>query len=117
MGGESLEIRSDILEKVTSAEAADVTPQLSRIYLQLVNAPARFWERENVLRFTDRADDTQTVTTAWAQLAAHVKAPPEVIRKALEWLHNQEVVTYSVLRNDCEIVLSFEGLSNPGRGR
>src|SRR4051812_28006264 len=117
MGKEGLEIRSDILTKVTSEEAAEVTPHLSRIYLRLVNAPAQYWERENVLRFTGNVEGGRTVSTAWAQLVARVQVPPDVARKALEWLHDQGIIIFSASQNGREIILTFEGISNPGRGR
>lgn len=110
MGNKRLEIRSDILKKVTSEEGAQITPYLSMIYMRLTQAPTEYWERENVMRFTERAEDEQTVTTAWAQLTALVRVSPDVVRKALEWLNDQGVVIYSTSRNEREIILTFEGL-------
>jgi hypothetical protein len=110
MGNERLEIRSDILKKISSNEASRVTPYLSMIYLRLVRAPPQFWEQKNILRFTEKGLDKQTVTTAWAQLVALVKVSPSIARKALGWLHDQGVITYSTSSNEREIIISFEGL-------
>ena len=117
MGSKKLEIRSDILEKVTSAEAADVTPLLSMIYLRLVNAPAQYWEGENVLRFAGRAEGGRMVTTAWEQIAQLATVSPEVARTALAWLNDNGVVSLTTSRAGQEIVISFEGVSNWGRLR
>src|SRR5918912_336761 len=40
-----------VVAAITSAEADEVTPLMSKIYLRLVNAPTQYWEREGVLRF------------------------------------------------------------------
>jgi hypothetical protein len=110
MGNERLEIRSDILKIISSNEASRVTPFLSMIYLRLVRAPPQFWEQSNTLRFSEKREDSQRVTTAWAQLTALVKVSPGTARKALRWLHDQGVISYSTSNNEREIILSFEGI-------
>ena len=110
MSGGRLEIRSDILEKVTSAEATRVTPYLSMIYLRLVQAPPQFRVQKDVLRFTAAVKDGKTVMTAWAQICALLKVSQGIAKKALEWLHDQKIITYSSSPNGREIIISFEGL-------
>jgi hypothetical protein len=117
VGSKKLEIRSDILEKVTSEEEADVTPFLNMIYLRLVNAPVQYWEGKNVLSFAGRAEDGRTVTTAWEQLAQLATVSPEVVRTALAWLNDNEVISLTTSQEGQEIVISFEGISNYGRLR
>ena len=41
----------DILMAITSPEADQITPLMSKIYLRLTAAPAQHWERDGVLRF------------------------------------------------------------------
>lgn len=109
MGHERLEIRRDILKKVSSAEGVRVTPKLSAVYLRLVRAPPHLWERDNVLRLTTVSQGGQTVT-AWAQLIALVKVSPKIARKTLSWLNQQELIKYSSTEDGREIIISFEGL-------
>lgn len=117
MGGERLEIRSDILEKVTSEEAVAVTPHLCRIYMRLVNAPTQYWERENVLRFNGSVEGGREAATAWEQLAQFAMVSPGMAREALAWLNDQKVITLTTSREGREIVLSFEGVSHSGKLR
>jgi hypothetical protein len=117
MGGKRLEIRSDILEKVTSEEAVAVTPHLCRIYMRLVNAPAQYWERENVLRFTGSAEGGREVATAWEQLAQFATVSPGVARKALAWLNDQKVISLIASQEGKEISISFEGVSHSAKLR
>lgn len=116
MSNKRLEIRSDILTKVTSDEAVEITPYLCMIYMRLVKAPPQFWERRDVMRFTEKAEKGRMITTAWAQLVGLVGVSSDVARKALEWLHDQQVITFSTSGNEREIILTFEGLSRQ-RGR
>jgi hypothetical protein len=111
MGDEPLEIREDILTKVTSAEAERVTPSLSLIYLRLVSAPRRLWERGDALRFVAGSREGRPVS-AWDQLLALVKVPPEVARQGLEWLRDEGVIAFYTTEDKDEIVISFEGLSS-----
>ena len=45
------QIDREIISTITSREADQVTPLMSKVYLQLINAPATYWERDGVLRF------------------------------------------------------------------
>lgn len=113
MAGEKLKIREDILKKVSSTEASKVTPFMSRIFLRLVNAPPEFREGGNVLRFTTKAEEAQTVITAWAQIAKLAGVSPRVARKALAWLNDEGVMALTTSRKEEEIVITFEGISKP----
>lgn len=112
MGNERLKIRRDILRKVTSAEAAQVTPYLSAMYLRLVQAPAYLWEREDVLRLSGTLEGGDPIS-AWSQLIALTMIPPETVKNALAWLHENGVISYLSTIDEQEIVISFEGLSRP----
>jgi hypothetical protein len=39
------QIDREVMAAITSQEADRVTPLMSKIYLRMVNAPERFWER------------------------------------------------------------------------
>src|SRR5919205_1546734 len=61
------QIDREILSAVTSEEADRITPLMSKIYLRLVNAPEKYWEREGVLRIEAEVRDERLVK-AWAVL-------------------------------------------------
>src|SRR4028119_1697148 len=48
------QIDTEVISAVTSGEADQVTPLMSKIYLRLASAPPEFWEREGVLYFCAR---------------------------------------------------------------
>lgn len=61
------QIDADVMATVTSPEADRVTPLMSKIYLRMVGAPPKFWERQGVLRFEAEVREGKQVI-AWAQL-------------------------------------------------
>src|SRR5207253_9148223 len=61
------QIDREVMAVVTSSEADQVTPLMSKIYLRLVNAPERLWEREGVLRIEAEVRD-EKVMKDWAVL-------------------------------------------------
>ena len=61
------QIDCEILAAISSPEADRVTPLMSKIYLRLVNAPVRFWEREAVLRI-EAEERGEELVTAWVVL-------------------------------------------------
>jgi len=109
MGDEQFSISEEILTKITSKEATQVTRYLSVIFIRLVRAPRHLWERDNVLRLKGEVRDGQTVS-AWEQLVALVKVSPKTARRALSWLHSEGVIVYAT-DDRTEIVISFKGIS------
>ena len=87
------QVDADIIAAVTSREADAVTPLMSKIYLRLVNASARYWEREGVLRFEAEFSD-ETHKGAWDALCEVVGVASATARKALRWMHEQGVIGY-----------------------
>ena len=85
------QIDGDIISAVTSVEADRVTPLMSKIYLRLVHAPARYWEREGVLRFESEPRDEGHVT-AWEALCETVGVASATARKALPWMHEPGII-------------------------
>jgi len=92
------QIDRDILAAVTSKEADAVTPLMSKIYLRLVNAPGRFWEREGVLRIEAELREEKPVK-AWAVLCDLVGVSSATASKALRWMHEQGIIGYFSGRN------------------
>src|SRR3712207_1906449 len=61
------QIDREIIAALTSTEADQITPLMSKIYLCLVNAPAKYWEHDGVLRIEAEIREGKMVK-AWAVL-------------------------------------------------
>ena len=92
------QVDADTIAAVTSREADAVTPLMSKIYLRLVNAPARYWEREGVLRFESEWRDEAPVK-AWDALCEVLGVASATANKALRWMHEQGIVGYFAGKN------------------
>ncbi len=78
---------------VSSLEADQVTPLMSKIYLRIVNAPEKYWEREGVLRIEAEMKDEKMVK-AWTVLCNLVGVASATASKALAWMHEQGIIGY-----------------------
>ena len=87
------QIDREVMAVVTSSEADQVTPLMSKIYLRLVNAPERFWEREGVLRIEAELKD-EKLLKAWAVLCDLVGVASATASKAIHWMHEQGIIGY-----------------------
>ena len=87
------QIDREILSSITSAEADQVTPLMSKIYLRLVNAPEKYWEREGVLRIEAEVRDEKLVKS-WSVLCELVGVASATASKALRWMHEQGIIGY-----------------------
>jgi hypothetical protein len=87
------QIDREILSAISSAEADQVTPLMSKIYLRLVNAPDKYWEREGVLRIEAEVRDEKLVK-AWSVLCEIVGVASATANKAIKWMHEQGIVGY-----------------------
>jgi hypothetical protein len=92
------QIDRDILAVVTSAEADQITPLMSKIYLRLVNAPDKYWERDGVLRIAAELRDEKLIK-AWAVLCELVGVASATASKAMRWLHEQGIIGYFAGKN------------------
>ena len=92
------QIDADVIAAVTSPEADRVTPLMSKIYLRLVSAPPKFWERQGVLRFATQAGEGKPVT-GWAQLCELMGVASATAHKALSWMHEVGVIGYFAGKN------------------
>jgi len=87
------QIDDDIIAAVTSPEADQVTPLMSKIYLRLVNAPENFWERQGVLRFEADIREGKRVK-AWMLLCDLLSVSSATANKALTWMHKEGIIGY-----------------------
>ncbi len=87
------QIDHDIIAAITSPEADAVTPLMSKIYLRMVNAPTRYWERTGVLRFEAEIRDNRQVK-AWLVFCEVAGVASATAHKALTWLHEQGIIGY-----------------------
>jgi hypothetical protein len=88
----------ETISRLTSEEAGQVTSQMCKVYLSLLNAPSEFWEREGVLRFAGEEGGGRWVT-AWEQLVALVGVASATARKALRWMHEEGIIGYFAGKN------------------
>ncbi len=88
----------EIIAAITSAEADKVTPLMSKIYLRLVNAPNRYWEREGVLRFEAECREAGQIK-AWDMLCETLGVASATANKAITWLRDQGIIGYFAGKN------------------
>ncbi len=87
------QIDCEILSAITSPEADQITPLMSKIYLRIVNAPERFWEREGVLRIGAEVRG-EKLLKAWAVLCEMLGVAGATASKAIAWMHEQGIIGY-----------------------
>ena len=92
------QIDREIVSAVTSPEADEVTPLMSKIYLRLVNAPDGYWEREGVLRVEAEIREGKPLK-AWAVLCELLGVASATANKALSWMHEQGIIGYFAGKN------------------
>jgi hypothetical protein len=91
-----------VLAAVTSAEADQVTPLMSKVYLRLVSAPPEFWEREGVLYFSAGEKDGRPVKASKV-LYELLGVASATAHKALGWMHGQGIIGYFAGKNGAGI--------------
>jgi hypothetical protein len=72
---------------------------MSKIYLRLINAPARYWERQGVLRFEAELREKGKSLKAWAALCELLGVASATASKALSWMHDVGVIGYFAGKN------------------
>lgn len=88
----------DVIAAITSIEADQVTPLMSKVYLRMVNAPSHYWERENVLRFEAEFIEGKQLK-AWAVLCEVMGVASATANKAIGWMHEQGIIGYFAGKN------------------
>jgi hypothetical protein len=101
----------DVAEAITSAEADEVTPLMSKVYTRLLLAPAEMREEARVLRFTGVEREGKWCT-AWEQLRGHLRVSSETARKALSWMHGQGIIGYYAGKNGVGIRIFLNRAAN-----
>ncbi len=92
------QVDADIIAVTTSPEADRITLAMGKIYLRLVSAPQKFWERQGVLRFEAEMREGKQVN-AWELLCEQLGVASATARKALAWLHEIGVIGYFAGKN------------------
>lgn len=87
------QIDDEIISAITSPEADQATPLMSKIYLRLANAPDHYWERQGVLRFAAESREGKCVK-AWAVLCDLLNVSSATANKALTWMHKEGIIGY-----------------------
>jgi hypothetical protein len=87
------QIDDAIIAAITSPEADQVTPLMSKIYLRLTNAPDNYWERQGVLRFAAEIREGKSVK-AWTALCELLSVSSATANKALSWMHKEGIIGY-----------------------
>ena len=92
------QIDDEVMQVITSPEADQVTPLMSKIYLRLVRAPVKFWERDGVLRFEAEWREAVQIK-AWTVLCETAGVASATANKALSWMHDQGIIGYFAGKN------------------
>ena len=87
------QIDDEIIAAITSPEADEVTPLMSKIYLRLANAPDSYWERQGVLRFEAQIREEKRLK-AWTVLCELLSVSSATANKALTWMHKEGIIGY-----------------------
>lgn len=101
----------DVAEAITSAEADEVTPLMSKVYTRLLLTPTELREGARVLRFAGEEREGKWLT-AWEQLRAHLRVSSETARKALRWMHEQGIIGYYSGKNGVGIRIFLNRAAN-----
>ena len=96
------QLDEDAIGAVTSPEADQVTPLMSKVYLRLVSAPSEFWEREGVLYFSAGEKDGRPVKSSKV-LYEVLGVASATAHKALRWMHEQGIIGYFAGKNGAGI--------------
>ena len=92
------QVDGEVIAAVTSPEADQVTPLMSKIYLRLVSAPAECWEGPGTLYFTARTTDGKQIKASKI-LYGVLGVASATAHKALSWMHEQGIIGYSSGKN------------------
>jgi hypothetical protein len=101
----------DVAEAITSAEADEVTPLMSKVYTRLLLTPAGMREGVRILRFAGEEREGRWVT-AWEQLRGHLRVSSETARKALRWMHGEGIIGYYSGKNGVGIRIFLNRAAN-----
>src|ERR687883_882118 len=83
----------EVIAALTSTEADEVTPLMSKVYLRLCNAPDFYWERDGVLRVEAEIREGKQLKS-WAVLCELAGVASATASKALRWMHAEGIIGY-----------------------
>ena len=101
-----LHIERAIAGMLISREARAVTPLMSKVYLSLLIAPAKYWDRHGVLHLTGEQHKGEW-RTAWQQLLEITEVASATAHKALSWMNKEGIISYYAGKNGYGIHIIF----------
>jgi len=102
-------IHRDIMDLISSEEADEVTPLMSKIYYRLLLAPSEWWESREAL-CVKGGTQGEVSTTAIAELVNWLMVSPEEAHKALQWMNKKNIISYFIHPRGHEIEISFKNI-------
>ncbi len=106
----AIHIAAAIIGALVSREAKAVTPLMSKVYLSLLIAPPKYWDRHGVLHFTGEQHEGQW-RTAWRQVLDVTGVASVTASKALQWMNKEKIISYYAGKNGYGIHIIFNQLS------
>ena len=106
----SINVETAIIDQLISREAKAVTPLMSKVYLALLIAPPKYWDRHGVLHFTGEQHEGEW-RTAWHQVLAVTGVASVTASKALQWMHKEKIISYYSGKNGYGIHIIFNKMS------
>jgi len=106
----SINIEAAIIGALVSREAKAVTPLMSKVYLSLLIASPRYWDRHGVLHFTGEQHEGKW-RTAWRQVLDVTGVASVTASKALRWMNKEKIICYYAGKNGYGIHIIFNKLS------
>ena len=107
----AVSIEAAVIGALVSPEAKAVTPLMSKVYLALLIAPPRYWDRQGVLHFTGEQHEGEW-RTAWRQVLEVTGVASRTASKALQWMHREKLIGYYSGKNGYGIHIIFHGMSS-----
>ena len=106
----AINIEAATIGALISREAKAVKPLMSKVYLALLIAPPRHWDREGVLHFTGEQHKGEW-RTAWRQVLDVTGVASVTASKALQWMNKEKSIGYHSGKNGYGIHIVFNRIS------
>ena len=106
----SLNLETAVIGALISREAKAVTPLMSKVYLALLIAPPKYWDRHGVLHFTGEQHEGEW-RTAWHQVLDVTGVASVTASKALQWMNKEKIISYHAGKNGYGIHIIFHHVS------
>lgn len=106
----AINIEAAIIGALVSPEAKAVTPLISKVYLALLIAPPKYWDRHGVLHFTGEPHEGKW-RTAWRQVLDVTGVASVTASKALQWMNKEKIISYYAGKNGYGIHIIFNKFS------